>query len=94
MPHPAAWTIELERRALKDLDKLGAAEARRVLAFLHGRLASIDDPRSLGEALRGSLSGLWKYRVGHYRIIADIQDRRIVIVVVRIGHRGAVYRGR
>lgn len=88
------WAIELERRAVKDLDRLGATEAKRVLAFLHGRLAPLDDPRSMGEALRGSLSELWKYRVGHYRIIADIQDGRIVIVVVRIGHRGAVYRGR
>ena len=85
--------IEFERNALKDLDKLGTAEARRVLAFLHGRVAVLDDPRGIGGPLRGSLSGLWKYRVGHYRIIAEIQDERLVILVVRIGHRSRIYSG-
>jgi len=55
-------------------------------------LATLDDPRSLGEPLAGRLSGFWKYRVGNYRIIASIEDTRVLILIVRIGHRRAVYR--
>jgi Cytotoxic translational repressor of toxin-antitoxin stability system len=67
--------------------------ARGTLTFLHGRLAHLDDPRSSGDALKGSrLGGFWKYRVGGYRIIAHIEDDRLCILVVRIGNRGDVYR--
>jgi mRNA interferase RelE/StbE len=67
--------------------------ARRILRFLHDRLAPLDDPRSLGEALRGSrLGAFWKYRVGDYRIIAAIEDDRLVVLIVRIGNRRSVYR--
>ncbi len=87
------FRIDFERGAEKDLDGLGATAARRILLFLHQRLARLDDPRSLGEALKGpDFAGLWKYRVGDYRIIARIQDREVVIVVVRIGNRREVYR--
>lgn len=88
-----AWRIELERRAVKELDKLDPPAARRILRYLHERLAPLDDPRSLGEALRGSdLGEFWKYRVGDYRIIAALLDQRLVVLVVRIGRRDAVYR--
>lgn len=59
-----AWRIEFDAAAERDLDKLDPPVARRILAFLHQRLAKLDDPRSLGEALRGSRFGeFWKYRV-------------------------------
>ena len=88
-----AWTIEFERVAARDLDKLGSEPAKRILQFLKDRLAPLDDPRSLGEALKGSILGeFWRYRVGDYRIIAHINDQTIRILVVRIGHRGDIYK--
>jgi mRNA interferase RelE/StbE len=88
-----AWTIELDKSAEKELDKLEPQTARRILTFLHGRLAPLDDPRSLGEALKGSTLGeFWKYRVGDYRIIANLEDDRLRILVVRVGNRKDIYR--
>ena len=88
-----AWRIEFDPAAAKELAKLDKPVARRITAFLGERVAPLADPRSLGEALRGDeLGQFWKYRVGDYRIIARIVDKRVVIVVLRIGHRGDVYR--
>jgi mRNA interferase RelE/StbE len=79
--------------AQKNLRKLDRQIANRILDFLQNRLAKLDDPRSIGEALKGSKLGeLWKYRVGDYRIIANIQDHTLRIVVVRLGNRKEVYR--
>jgi mRNA interferase RelE/StbE len=88
-----AWKVELDRAAVRDLDQLDPPAARRILAFLHGRVAALDDPRSIGEALKGSALGeFWKYRVGDYRIVSSIEDRILRILVVRIGNRRDVYR--
>jgi mRNA interferase RelE/StbE len=88
-----AWRIEIDPAADKELSRLDPPVARRILRFLHDRLAPLDDPRSLGEALRGSrLGAFWKYRVGDYRIIAAIEDDRLVVLIVRIGNRRSVYR--
>lgn len=88
-----AWTIEIERGAERELDKLGPQNARRILRFLRDRLAPLEDPRSIGEALKGAKPGsFWKYRVGDYRIIANIEDAEIRILVLRIGNRRDVYR--
>ncbi len=85
-----AWRIELSGLAQKNLRALDAQIAVRILRFLQDRLAPADDPRSLGEALRGAqLAGLWKYRVGDYRLIASIEDQAVRILVVRIGNRRA-----
>jgi mRNA interferase RelE/StbE len=87
------WKIEFHRAAERELDKLGHEAARRVLRFLNGRVARLDDPRSIGEALKGSeLGNFWKYRVGDYRVIASIDDGAVRILVVRIGNRRDVYR--
>jgi mRNA interferase RelE/StbE len=89
-----AWIVEFDPAAAKELRKLDPTVARRIVAFLRERLAVLDDPRSIGEALRGSTLGeYWKYRLGDHRVIARIVDRRVLIVVVRIGHRREVYRG-
>lgn len=73
--------------------KIGAAEAKRVLKFLHGRVRLMDDPRSIGGALKGSrFAGLWRYRSGDYRILCDIQEEKITILVVLVGHRRDVYK--
>jgi len=87
------WKIELDPAAERELDKLDPPVAKRILKFLYRRVAALDDPRSIGDALKGSLLGdLWKYRVGNYRIIADIEDVALKILVVRIGNRRDVYR--
>ncbi len=87
------WRVELDPAAERELSKLDPQVARRILIFLHDRVAALDNPRSIGEALKGSkLDEFWKYRVGDYRIIAKIEDGTVLILVVRIGHRREVYR--
>jgi mRNA interferase RelE/StbE len=85
-----AWRIELTATASKLLSKLGKVEAARIIAFLRDRVA--DAPRSTGKPLNGPLGGLWRYRVGDYRVICEINDGRMLVMVVTIGHRGDVYR--
>ena len=88
-----AWRIEFEDAALKELAKLDKPVARRILAFLRERVAVLDDPRSVGEALKGSsLGDFWKYRVGDYRVIAHIEDGALRILVLKMGNRREVYR--
>ena len=88
-----AWRIEISERAKKDIERLDPLIAKRVLTFLQMRLLPLNDPRGLGEALRGStLGSYWKYRVGDYRIIAHIEDDVLRIVVVRVGNRREIYR--
>ena len=88
------WRIELSDSAAKQLSKIGRPEAKRITAFLRDRLAPLDDPRQLGHALKGAAyADLWRYRIGDYRIVASIEDERVRILIVRIGHRREVYRG-
>lgn len=88
-----AWQIEFDHEAVKDLKKLDQPIQRRLIHFLKTRVAQADDPRSIGEALRGaSLGSYWKYRVGDWRIICDIHDHRIVVRVLRVGNRHEIYR--
>ena len=87
-----AWRVEFEDAALKELAKLDKPVARRILAFLRERVAALDDPRSVGEALKGSKLGeFWKYRVGDYRIVAHIEDGALRILVLKVGNRREVY---
>jgi mRNA interferase RelE/StbE len=87
------WKIEVSESAEKQLAKLDKPVARRLLSFLRERLALIDDPRSIGQALRGSdLGEFWKYRVGDWRLICQIRDTQIRISVIRIGNRREIYR--
>lgn len=88
-----AWKIDLAPDAAKELGKLDPQIARRIVKFLKERVSALEDPRSIGEALKGSALGdFWKYRVGDYRIISSIQDSTVTILVVRIGNRREVYR--
>lgn len=87
------WRIEFATSAARQLRRLDPVVARRLLAFLRERIAPLADPRAQGAALRGDeLGQFWKYRVGHYRVVAEIHDRDIRILIVRIGHRSPVYR--
>ena len=87
-----AWTIEFVPAAAKELKKLGRVEASRIINTLETRIAALDDPRKLGSALGGALGGLWRWRIGDYRVVARIEDERITILVVRVAHRREVYR--
>lgn len=88
-----AWRIEIDDAAKKDLAKLDKQLAKRITTFLRERVAVLDDPRSIGEALKGSkLGDFWKYRVGDYRIISSIEDGALRILVVKVGNRREVYR--
>jgi mRNA interferase RelE/StbE len=87
------WQVLLDPGALRELDDLDRPARERIWRFLYSRLAQLDDPRSVGQALRGTeLGDLWKYRVGDYRIFARIMDQMVQVVVVEIGHRREVYR--
>jgi mRNA interferase RelE/StbE len=88
-----AWRIEYDAGAEKDLSKLDKQIARRIIRFLGQRVAKLDGPRNIGAALKDSeLGDFWKYRVGDYRIIAEIEDRVLRIYIVEIGDRKEVYR--
>jgi mRNA interferase RelE/StbE len=88
-----AYNVELSESAERELGKLDAPQAKRILKFLHQRVAKLDDPRSVGEALHGSRLGeFWKYRVGDYRLICKIEDDRLIVLVLRVGHRKEIYR--
>jgi mRNA interferase RelE/StbE len=86
-----AWTIEYTHTARTQLRKLDKPTARRILDYMDQRIAVLDDPRSTGKALTGTLGGLWRYRVGDCRVICDIQDGTLRVLVVRLGNRREVY---
>ena len=87
-----AWTIEFHPEAARELRKLDRSAAARILKTLETRIAPLDDPRSLGAAHKGEHHGYWRWRVGDYRVIAQIEDQRIRILVIRVAHRRDVYR--
>jgi mRNA interferase RelE/StbE len=88
-----AYRVELSESADRELGKLDAQHRKRILKFLQERVAKLDDPRSIGKTLHGSRLGeFWKYRVGDYRLIAKIEDDRLLVLVLRIGHRKEIYR--
>ena len=88
-----AWRIEFSPSADKTLRKLGIDTQKRIVRFLRERVANTDNPRGTGKALEGpTLAGLWRYRVGDYRIFCRIEDEIIRIVVIEIGHRREIYK--
>jgi mRNA interferase RelE/StbE len=87
-----AWTIEFEERAKRDLSKLDKSIQREIVRYLETRIANSHDPRSFGHALSHNLSGLWRYRVRDYRIVCKLEQDRLIVLVVAIGHRSQVYK--
>jgi mRNA interferase RelE/StbE len=85
------WKVEFDNRARKELRKLDAQVQGRILEWLRQNIATDGDPRRWGKPLKGRFKGLWRYRVGDYRIICQIQDAHIVVLIVRIGPRGRIY---
>lgn len=88
----SAWTIEVSVAAERQLSKLDRAVAKRITRFLLERVGGADDPRSIGKPLKGDLQAYWNYRIGDYRLICEIQDHRVVVLVIDIGHRREIYR--
>jgi mRNA interferase RelE/StbE len=86
-----AWKIEFDPAAIKELEKLDKTVERRIVKFLRERVANLDDPRQIGGSLQGTKSGLWKYRVGDYRVICSLEHDRLVVLVLQVGHRREVY---
>jgi len=87
-----AWTIEYTDTARRQLRKLDKQSARRILDYMDRRIAPVEDIRSLGKALRGPLGEFWRYRVGEYRVICELLDKQLRILVVRVGGRKDIYR--
>ena len=86
------WTIEYTETARNQLRGLDKPIARRIVDYMSDRISGLDDPRSRGRALAGPLGGLWRYRVGDYRVICELRDDALRVLVVRIAHRSRAYR--
>lgn len=87
-----AWLIEITEAAQKDIKKLDRKVQKDIVRFLHERVEPAADPRQVGKMLKGDLGDLWSYRLGDYRIICDIQDNVVTVLVLRVRHRKSVYR--
>ena len=87
-----AWTIKYTDTAKNLLHKLDKQTARRIVNYMEERVAILDDPRSSGKNLTGPLGGLWRYQVCDYRVICEIQERVVFLLVLKIGHRGKIYK--
>jgi mRNA interferase RelE/StbE len=91
-PQPAqSWTVEFDDRARRELRKLDAKVQKAILRYLRERLAGSQDPRQFGKPLRRNLAGLWRYRIEDYRLICRLEDDRVVVLVLQVGHRRDVY---
>lgn len=87
-----AWRVEFTPAAQRELGKLDRQAARRITAYLQEVVTSCSDPRQRGKGLTANRTGLWRYRVGDYRVICEIQDGLLVVLVVRVSHRSEAYR--
>jgi mRNA interferase RelE/StbE len=87
-----AWKIEYSDQAGRQVRQLSRHWAKEILDYMDYRIAPSDDPRQFGKGLVGDLSGYWRYRVGDYRIVCQLIDARLVVLVVEIGHRSDIYR--
>lgn len=85
------WVYRFDERALKDLKKMDRAAQKAIIAYLDERITGNDDPKRFGKPLAGELAGLWRYRVGSYRIICQIQDNELLVLVLTVGHRRNIY---
>ena len=91
MASTQTWTIEFDLAARRELDKLDKPVANRILKFLHQRVARLDSPQQIGEKLQGASSPYWKYRIGDYRLLCSLEHARLVVLVLRVGHRSQIY---
>lgn len=87
-----AWSVSFDPRALSELEKLDRTAQRRIVKFFQERVVGSGDPRSLGKALVGEKTKLWRYRIGDYRAVGHIHDQRQSVRVLRVAHRREAYR--
>lgn len=85
------WKVEFDERARKELRKLDPDTQQRILKWLRQRIAGQPDPRHFGKSMKGHMKGLWRYRIGSWRLICQLQDEDQLVLVVRIGHRRDIY---
>lgn len=85
------WTVEVSDFAEKQLRKLDRQIQKRLIDWLDDRIDGCKNPRHFGEPLRGEMAGFWRYRVGNYRIICEIQDEQLIVIALAVGHRREVY---
>ena len=85
------WTLEVSDQARKQLRKIDVKQADRITQTMI-EISQLDNPRQRGQALTGDYAGHWRYRIGNYRVVAKIEDGRMVIVVIAVGHRREIYR--
>jgi mRNA interferase RelE/StbE len=86
------WTVNYSKRAIKALAKIDSNNRKRILNFIDNILPHLDNPKQQGKQLTGQFRGLWRYRVGDYRLICNIQDDEVIILVLDIGHRKKIYK--
>ena len=86
------WKVEFDSAALKDLQRLDQTAQRRIVRYLRERIAIEENPRRLGKALHGDKTGLWRYRIGDYRLLCRIENQILTVLVIAVGHRKEVYR--
>ena len=86
-----SWVCKFDRRALRELNKLDPQSKRQILAYLEERIETDADPRRFGKRLKAKLAGLWRYRVGSYRVICQIVDNELIVLVLAVGHRKTIY---
>ncbi|MGI6152336.1 MAG: type II toxin-antitoxin system RelE family toxin [Christensenellaceae bacterium] len=86
------YNVEYSMKAGKYLHKLDRIQSKIIIAWIEKHLVGCENPRVYGKALKGGMSGLWRYRVGKYRIIANIEDDKLLILVLEVGHRKEIYK--
>jgi len=86
-----AWTVEWDERAIRDARKLDPQARKKIIKYLRERISTDKDPRRFGKPLLADLSGLWRYRVGDYRIVCRIEDDKVVVLILAVGHRSKIY---
>jgi mRNA interferase RelE/StbE len=86
-----SYEVKFSQAAVRSLDKLDQTTKDMIFAWIFKNLISIQNPKELGLPLKGKLKGLWRYRIGKYRILAEINDRELVILVIDVGHRRNIY---
>ncbi|WP_447970367.1 type II toxin-antitoxin system RelE family toxin [Nitrospira sp. M1] len=87
-----AWAIEYDSRVVKDMKKLDKKVQQQIIAYFDERIAPSSDPCTLDKSLKSSFSGLWRYRIGDYRVVCRIEDKQLVVLVIHIAHRSKVYK--
>ncbi len=86
------YQVHYSEKSLKQLKKMDKQIAKLIVAYIRKNLTNCENPRTIGKALQGNLSDKWRYRVGDYRILAKIEDEKILISIIEVAHRKEIYK--